>query len=244
MKGLALVTGASGGIGGAIARRLAAEGWQMAVQGNTHFPAAEALAAEIRASGHVARAYAGDLAAPDAVPALLEAVRREQGRISLLVYAAGVSLWGLAQDTSPQAWDRLFSVNTRSAFLCARGVLPDMISARSGGILFVSSMWGVAGASCEAAYSASKAALIGLARSLAKEVGPSGVRVNCLAPGVIDTAMMAGFSPADKEALAEQAPLCRLGSPEDVAAAAAFLAGEDASFITGQVLSVDGGFLL
>jgi 3-oxoacyl-[acyl-carrier protein] reductase len=242
--GLALVTGATGGIGRAIARRLAADGWRTALQGNSRFSEAEALAAELRAAGCCARAYAGDLADPGSVSSLLETVRREQGQPSLLVYGAGVSFWGLVQDTSPEDWDRLFAVNTRSAFLCARGVLPGMLSAGSGCIVFISSMWGVLGASCEAAYSASKAALHGFTQALAREVGPSGIRVNCIAPGVVDTDMMASFSPEDKAALVERTPLCRLGAPEDVAAAVAFLAGNEASFITGQILSVDGGFLL
>ena len=141
-------------------------------------------------------------------------------------------------------WDELFAVHVRGSFLATRAFLPGMISRQSGSILYISSMWGQVGASCEAAYSACKAALIGLGKAMAKEVGPSGVRVNCLCPGVIQTDMLREYSREDLQVLADDTPLCRLGTPEDIARAAFFLSSKDASFITGQVLGVNGGFVI
>ena len=147
------------------------------------------------------------------------------------------------EDMPAEEYDRLADTNQRGAFLCVREALPHLRESR-GSILLVSSMWGVVGASCEAAYSATKAALQCMARALAKEVGPSGVRVNCVAPGAVDTDMMAAYSEADKQALAQDTPLGRLCTVQDIADAADFLIGPRASFITGQTLVVDGGFTL
>ena len=143
-----------------------------------------------------------------------------------------------------EAWDALFAVHVRGAFLASRAFLPSMISQKSGSILYISSMWGQAGASCEAAYSACKAALIGLGKALAKEVGPSGIRVNCLCPGAVQTDMLREYSEDDLRVLAEETPLMRLGTPQDIANAAFFLASEEASFITGQALGVNGGLVI
>ena len=141
-------------------------------------------------------------------------------------------------------WDEMMAVHVRGAFLCCKAALPHMIRQKWGRIINISSMWGQVGASCEVPYSAAKAALIGMTKALAKEEGPSGVTVNCIAPGAVDTEMMAGFSAQDKAALCEETPLCRLGTPQDIAAAVAFLASEQAGFVTGQVLGVNGGFVV
>ena len=229
----ALVTGSSRGIGAAAARRLAADGWDVTVHYNTSKAAAEALAAELGT-----RAIQADVSDPAQVQALFAAT----GPVDLLVCNAGVAEYGLLTDMDEDAWRRLLAVNTDGAYRCCRAAIPHMVHEKAGNIILVSSVWGVYGASCEAAYSASKAALIGLGKALAKELGPSGIRVNVVAPGVIDTDMLARFDFADRQALIDETPLGRLGQPEDVAELIAFLASDRASFITGQVIECSGGF--
>ena len=176
--------------------------------------------------------------------AMAEQALKQFGHLDALICNAGISYTGLLQDMTADQWDELFAVHVRGSFLATRAFLPGMISRQSGSILYISSMWGQVGASCEAAYSACKAALIGLGKAMAKEVGPSGVRVNCLCPGVIQTDMLREYSREDLQVLADDTPLCRLGTPEDIARAAFFLSSKDASFITGQVLGVNGGFVI
>lgn len=243
MEKTAVVTGASRGIGAAAARALAADGWRVAVCFEKKRERAEAVCASIKAAGGTALPFCTDVSDEAQVSALFDSVRETLGEPSALVCSAGIAHWGLFTDMTAAEWDRLFAVNVRGAFLCCRAALPAMIRAKHGRIVLISSMWGQVGASCEAAYSATKAALIGLAKALAQEEGPSGVTVNCIAPGVIETDMMAGFSAADKAALCGDTPAGRLGTPDDVAAAAAFLCSDAASFITGQVLGVNGGFV-
>ena len=166
------------------------------------------------------------------------------GEPDILVNNAGIAAQKLFTDVTADERDEMMAVHVRGAFLCCRAALPHMIRQKWGRIINIASMWGQVGASCEVPYSAAKAALIGLTKALAKEEGPSGVTVNCIAPGAVDTDMMAGFSAQDREALCEETPLCRLGTPQDIAAAAAFLASEQAGFITGQVLGVNGGFVV
>ena len=244
MEKTAVVTGASRGIGAAVAGALARSGWRVAVCCEKNRERAEAVCASITAEGGTALPFCADVSDEAQVTALFDAVRGALGEPSALVCSAGIAHWGLFTDMTAAEWDRLFAVNVRGAFLCCRAALPAMIRAKHGRIVLVSSMWGQVGASCEAAYSATKAALIGLTQALAQEEGPSGVTVNCIAPGVIETDMMAGFSAEDKAALCEDTPVGRLGTPEDVANAAAFLCSDAASFITGQVLGVNGGFIV
>ena len=231
----ALVTGASRGIGEAIARELSSDGFKVYINYNNSFDKAIALADEI--GGLAIKADVSDLSQ-------VRSMFDEIGELNVLVCNAGISEYGLFSDTSPEKWRDIFAVNVDGMYNCVQCALHSMIKRKGGSIITLSSVWGVHGASCEAAYSASKAAVIGLTKSLAKELGPSGIRVNCIAPGVIETDMMSGFSPEDKQALREQTPLCRLGKPSDVAQMAAFLASDKSEFITGQVLGVDGGFAL
>lgn len=236
----ALVTGASRGIGAAIARALAEKGFAVAVHYNRSEAEAHALAAELPD----AIAVQADMADAQAVERMVQEVARHYGRIDVLVNNAGIALWKLTMDTTVEEWDRIFAVNVRGAFVAAKTALPYMVEQQSGSIINVSSMWGQVGASCEAAYSAGKAALIGFTKALAKEMGAAGIRVNCICPGVIATDMIASFDEGAIADLEAETPLGRIGVPEDVARAAAFLAGEESSFVTGQILGVNGGFVI
>ena len=235
-----LVTGGSRGIGAAAVRAFHARGCRVAFCYEKSAQAAAALEEELPG----VRGFAADVSDPDSVRGLFAAVEQALGAPDILVCNAGVAWQGLLTDMTDADWRRVLDVDLSGAFYCCRAALPAMIHNKWGRILLVSSMWGQVGASCEAAYSAAKAGVIGLGRALAKEVGPSGVTVNCVAPGVVETDMMAGFSAEDKAALAEETPLGSLGSPEQVAKAILFLASDDADYITGQVLGVNGGLVV
>ena len=236
-----LITGAARGIGAAAAESFAEAGYQVVINYLHSAEKAEALAA--RWPGR-ALAVQADVADPAQVEAMFAAAEKTFGGVDVLVCNAGIAAQKLFTDVTDEEWRRMLDVHLSGAFYCCRRALPPMIHQKWGRILTVSSMWGQVGASCEVPYSAAKAALIGMTKALAKEEGPSGVTVNCIAPGAVDTEMMAGFSAQDKAALCEETPLCRLGTPQDIAAAVAFLASEQAGFVTGQVLGVNGGFVV
>lgn len=240
----AFVTGGSRGIGAAIVRRLAADGYAVGIDYLQSEDKAMALAGELREHGCGALAVRGDVADRGAVTAAIREVEAAFGPIDLLVNNAGISQNDLFQDTPEDLWRRMFAVHADGAFYAIQAVLPHMLHVKAGCIINISSIWGLRGAACEVAYSASKAAVIGLTRSLAAELAPSHIRVNCIAPGVISTDMVRGLGDGTLSALREQTPAGRLGTPEDIANAAAFLARAEAGFITGQVLTVDGGFIL
>ena len=244
MKKIALVTGASRGIGRGIALELAREGWDVCVNYIERRDAAAQVVSEIRAMGRNAVAVQADVADGKAVVAMTELVEASLGSISLLVNNAGVAGQALFQDISDDMWNRYMSVNLGGARNTIRAVLPTMLREKNGCIVNISSMWGLRGASCEVPYACTKAALIALTRSLALELAPSNIRVNCVAPGVIDTDMLRFFEDDVIEDLKEQTPLGRIGTPSDIAHAVAFFASEKASFITGQVLTADGGFIV
>ena len=224
------LTGGSRGIGAAAVRRFAREGWRVSFCYEKNAAAARALSAETGAD-----AFRCDVSDPAAVETLISSLPP----VEVLINNAGISHVGLISQITPAEWDRLFAVNVRGIYSTVRAVLPAMLEAGSGCILNVSSMWGQVGASCEAAYSATKGAVDALTKALAKELGPSGIRVNAVSPGMIDTEMNAHLSAEDVQALADETPLGRIGTPEDVAEALWMLSGSP--FVTGQILAVNGG---
>lgn len=243
MKKAALITGASRGIGRAIASRLASDGYAVCINYIERRDKAEELTQALIADGHEAMCFQADVADAAAVSAMVRAVRERFGPFTLLVNNAGIAKQCLFQDISPEYWKRIFDVNLNGAFNTIQAVLPDMLHEHSGCIINTSSIWGLHGASCEVAYSSTKHALIGLTRSLAQELAPTNIRVNCVAPGVIDTDMVKVLGSETLDMLSEDTPLGRLGRPEDIAEVVAFLASDAASFITGQVITADGGFM-
>lgn len=240
----ALITGASRGIGAATARLLARRGYAVAINYFHSEAAALALAEELRKAGHAALAVRADVSDAAQVKEMVDAVLENFCQLDILVCNAGVAHFGLLSDLTEEDWRHIFGVNVDGVYHCCKAVIPHFVHNKAGRIVTVSSMWGQVGASCEAAYSASKAAVIGLTRALAKELGPSGITVNCVSPGVIDTEMNAHLGPETLAALAEDTPLGRLGTAEEAARAIAFLASEEAGFITGQVLPVNGGMVI
>ena len=244
MKQVALITGSSRGIGRAVALELSQAGYAVCINYIQSREAAESLAAQLRGEGREAIAVQADVADSHAVNEMVRQAEAELGPVTLLVNNAGISWQGLFQDMEDAAWDRMLAVNLTGARNTARAVLPRMISEKSGCIVNISSMWGLRGASCEVAYACSKAAIVGLTRSLALELAPSRIRVNCVAPGCIETDMVRVLGQETREMLVAETPIGRLGTPEDIAHAVAFLASEKASFITGQVLTADGGFIV
>ncbi len=244
MERIALVTGSSRGIGRAVATELARRGWAVCINYRVREDCARSLLEQLQGEGCRVMAVQADVSQQEQVQRMVEQVQETFGPVSLLVNNAGVAGQALFQDITPELWHRYFSVNVDGAFHCIQTVLPPMLHEHQGCIVNISSIWGQRGASCEVTYSCTKAALIGLTRSLAMELAPTHIRVNCVAPGVIRTDMLDALPPEVLPQLAEQTPLGRLGTPEDIAHAVAFLADEQSSFITGQVLTCDGGFIL
>ena len=240
MKKIALVTGSSRGIGAAIASSLSDEGYSVCINYIEQQQKANDLVEKIRSRGGTAIAYRADVSNAGEVDELVRYTERELGKISLLVNNAGIAGQIQFQDITAEQWQRMFAVNLGGCFNTIQAVLPGMLHEHEGCIINISSIWGSHGASCEVAYSSTKHAIIGLSRSLAAELAPSGIRVNCIAPGVIDTDMVKVLGKDTLNMLAEEIPLGRLGKPEEIAEAVQFLVRS--KYTTGQVLSVDGGF--
>ena len=229
-----VITGGSRGIGAAAVELFAARGDRVWFLYEKNHEAAAAVAARTGATP-----ICCDVADSKAVKAALAGID-----VDILICNAGIVHYGLLSMMEEDAWDRIFAVNVKGIYNCVNAAMPAFLRKHSGSIVTVSSMWGQVGGSCEVVYSASKAAIIGMTKALAKEVGPSGIRVNCIAPGVIDTKMNAMHSEETMQELIDETPLMRLGTPRDVANVAVFLAGPRSTFVTGQVLGVNGGIVI
>lgn len=243
MKKVALITGSSRGIGRAEAITLARDGYAVCVNCVEREDKAQELVDMLRSNGCETMWYKADVSDSTAVKQMVAAIEEKLGAVTLLVNNAGIAKQCLFQDMTEDYWRHIFDVNLNGAFNTIRAVLPHMLHEHSGCIINTSSIWGQHGASCEVAYSATKHAIIGLTRSLAQELAPTNIRVNCVAPGVINTDMVQVLGEETLAALAEDTPAGRLGRPEDIAAVVSFLASDAASFITGQVITSDGGFM-
>ena len=240
-----LITGASRGIGAATARLFAQEGWDVAVNYNQSQRAAQELVRELTELGVRACAIRADVSDPAQAAALVEQAVRELGGLDALVCNAGVALpQQLLTDTTDEQWRRVFAANVDGMFYTIRAAAPHFVRQKAGRIITLSSVWGVTGGSCEVAYSASKGAVVAMTKALAKELGPSGIAVNCVAPGVIATDMNAHLDEESLDVLRQETPLERIGAPEDVARAILFLAGPGGQFLAGQVLQPNGGIYI
>ncbi len=238
-----LVTGATGDIGLAIAERFCKDGYNVALHTNSKADAAKEYSRRFSEMYGVKTAYvAADLIKETEVERMFKVLSDTFGKVDVLVNNAGVSSVMMLCDTSVDEWDRVHDVNLKSAFLCSKKASESMVHNKWGRIINISSVWGQVGASCEVAYSSSKAALIGFTKALAKELAPSGITVNCVCPGIIDTKMNSHLSPEDFKAICEEIPAGRMGKPCEVAHAVSFLASDDASYITAETLSVNGGW--
>ena len=239
-----LITGASRGIGHETAKLFAINGYRVVINYNHNEGAAVALLNELLDAGFSAMAVQADVSSREQVDRMINSVNKQFGDIDVLVNNAGIAGQRLFTDVSEQEWDKMFDVNVKGMFLCCQRALPAMIRNQSGKIINISSIWGITGASCEVLYSTTKAAVIGLTKALAKELGPSHIQVNCVAPGVIDTDMNSDLDQDAIEDLKDQTPLGTIGRSADIAETILFLASEKAGFITGQVISPNGGFLI
>lgn len=243
IKKAALVTGGSGGIGGAVCRSLAQQGYLTAIGYNNGREQAQALAEQLKEKGLTAEAFRCDISDRESIAKCLGEVESCFGEVELLVNNAGSAEIGLFTELSDERLCELINVDLLGHIRITKAVLPQMLSRHEGCIINISSVWGESGASCEVVYSAAKAGLIGFTKALAKECAPSGVRVNCVSCGLIDTRMNSCLSPEELQAVTDEIPMGRSGTPEEVADAVLFLSGESSGYITGQVLRVDGGWL-
>ena len=242
-KKTALVTGGAKGIGEAICAGLAKDGYNIALNYNSSEKEALSLKEKLSTYTDI-EIFKADVSDSQQVNTMFNEIEKHFGGVDILVNNAGIAQQVLFTEITDEMWQKMIGVNLTGAFNCCRRALPYMINQKNGSIVNIASMWGEVGASMEVHYSASKAGLIGLTKALAKEVGLSGITVNAVSPGVVLTDMMSQFSDEDKKVLADETPVGVLGKAEDIASAVSFLVSEEARFITGQVLSVNGGFVI
>ncbi len=241
---VAVVTGGASGIGEAIVRALCRDGFSVAINYNSSEAQALALASELSVNGSNVITIKADVSSSSDVNKMMNTVKEVLGSPEILINNSGIAQQKLFTDITDEDWNRMIGVNLTGVFNTCRAVLPFMIHEKKGRIINISSMWGQVGASCEVHYSAAKAGVIGLTKALAQEVAPSGITVNCVAPGAVDTKMMSSFSAEDKAALCEEIPLGRIGNAEEIAETVAFLVSDKSSYITGQVIGVNGGMVI
>ncbi len=245
MKRTVLITGASGDIGRQCALSFSKLGFNIVIHYYNNEASAVQLQNEINSAGDsFAIALRADLTSSSSVSEMFDIIKKHFGGVDILINNAGISQIKMFCDITEDDWDNMFSVNVKGIYNCCKNAVPYMIDKKCGKIINISSIWGICGASCEVHYSAAKAAVIGFTKALAKELGPSGIQVNCIAPGVIDTKMNAHLDSVSIESLKEETPLCRLGTADDIASCVVFLASEGSDFITGQVISPNGGFVI
>ncbi len=243
---VALITGAGGGIGSATVKKFINEGYFVIGQYNSNKARIDSLIEQLKSQDKSDYFFAVqcDFTCSQSIDEMLGKINASFKRIDVIVNNAGAGLYKLITETTETEWDNLFSINVKSAYKITNALLPAMISAKKGKIVNVSSIWGAVGASMEVAYSASKSALIGYTKALAKELAPSGICVNCVCPGVIETPMNARFNAQEKEELKNQTPLGRFGKADEIAELIYYLSSDKADFITGQIITCDGGITL
>ena len=244
MNKTVLITGASKGIGAATAIMFAQDGYNVVINYNSSAESALLLEHSLKENGCSALSYMADVSKASDVNRMINDTITKFGKIDVLINNAGVGQQKLFTDITDDDWSKMVGVNLTGTFNCCRAVIPHMVSRKEGCIINTSSIWGMSGASCEVHYSAVKAGIIGMTKALAKELGPSGIRVNCIAPGVINTRMNSNLSVEDLADLADETPLGRIGKTNEVASVSLFLASPAAEFITGQVISPNGGIVI
>ncbi|MBR4762463.1 MAG: 3-oxoacyl-ACP reductase FabG [Clostridia bacterium] len=244
MSKTAVITGASKGIGAATAILFARKGYNVVLNYNQSFQSVKLLSSSLTGQGYNVLAVKADVSNKLETDFLISETVSKFGSVDVLINNAGISVSGAINVMDTYDSDRIFDVNLKGVYNCCKSAVNKMVAQKSGRIINISSMWGQVGASCEVAYSASKAGVIGLTKALAKELAPSGITVNAIAPGIIDTSMNAGLTVEEIEEFVSRVPLGRIGTPDDVAAAALFLASDDADYITGQIIGVSGGYVI
>lgn len=244
MKKTVLITGAAKGIGRAIAEVFAENQFNVVINYLSSEKSAQSLVSELKERGFSALALCADITEKAQVEKMFEQAYHAFGSIDILVNNAGISHYKLFQEITEDEWDKMINVHLKGMYNCSQQVVPEMIRKNTGKIINISSIWGMVGASCEVSYSTAKAGMIGFTKALAKELGPSNIQVNCVAPGVIDTDMLNPLSQEDRELVREEIPLMRFGQAKEIAKVVLFLAMQESDYITGQVISPNGGLVI